>query len=867
MKILELRALRGPNYHHRQPVIFCKLDLESLEYTPSDCIPNLLENLNEMLPTLAQHKCSLNKVGGFYQHITEGIRAIHIIEHVVLELQNLMGSVVKFAKTYTRQTAGIYDLVFQYENKAIGLKVAEIAVEIVNNLFNGKITSIEPILEELRQIASDTSLEPSAQSIVDAAVKRGIDYQCLNNESYVQLGLGVKQRRFEHTTTDRTSAIAVGIASDNSRVREILMDNKLPVPPGAKISSMQEAIDVVNKIDYPIVLKSCNVNHGNETITNIKDEKDLIDAFNKIYTPGEEYHIEKHLVGNEYYLLLINYQLVTVCLKESACIIENYETTICEISSLENIIHQHLTINNSMLTDGNVDEEIEEVLNDVDLNMYSILSQEECFSVNERTDFWTGDMMIDVTQQIHPSIKIMAEEVAQLMDLDILGIRFIAESISDPIESQISGIIEVNAAPDFNEYLSTDGHMLQNIGDSVVDMLFPKNAEHEIPLIAITGTNGKTTTARMISHIISSTGKIVGMTSTEGVVINHEYVLKGDYSCSLGATRVLRDKRVEYAVLETARGGIMSGGIAFKQCDVGILLNVESDHLGLDGIETLEDLVRAKYTVIEAVKPQGVCVVNADDKYAMSRIDRAVGQRALISLDPENKLLLENLNKGGFNVVLREEDIVIQTTETMISLGLASAFPITFEGKATFNIYNLLASVAATYSLGFDIETIKKGLLSFKPDIDQSAGRMNMIAVKDFNVIIDYGHNPAAIRSTGQFLKSLTKNKLIRLASGVGNRRDIDLIDFGSALAANYDYIILCDPDNRNRPLGATPAMINEGIIRTQLPNKYVEIILDEREACVRALSLAEEGDLVVLQVDDRQAALDAIDQYINRGD
>ena len=454
-------------------------------------------------------------------------------------------------------------------------------------------------------------------------------------------------------------------------------------------------------------------------------------------------------------------------------------------------------------------------------------------------------------EKVHPFNQLMAERISRLIGLNIIGIDIIAKTLEEPLEMGKSGIVEVNAGPGFRMHLYPSEGKPRNIAKAVVDMLFPEGAHHSIPICAVTGTNGKTTTTRLISHILTYGGNKVGVTSTDGVFIDGVQILKGDYSGPEGAKAVLKDSTVDHAVLEVARGGILRRGLGFKECDVGVMTNVTSDHLGQGGIDSLESLSRLKSTVLESVKKTGWAVVNADNPMSLLRLDKIKSKIILYSKDKDHPLLKENLKKNHVNVTVKNEHIILQTPEMDVEIAEIDLIPITFQGLADFNLENAMAVVGATYGLGVREEVIQKGLYTFNPSITQSRGRMNIIDIGDFKVLIDYCHNIGAIEATINFIKSLMPGKKIRLSSGVGNRRTEDIIEYGKVLAKHFDEIVICDPSPRNRKPGETSLILKEGILKGGMAEENITVTDEERKGAQIALKKAGPGDLVILQVDN----------------
>lgn len=725
------------------------------------------------------------------------------------------------------------------------------AVELVNRLFDGELTAIEPLLVELRMLEDENSFGPSTQAIVNEAASRGISYTRLNEDSYVQLGDGKYQRRIEATLMDNTSAIGVEIAADKERTKEILANNGIAVSKGKRITQLVDAIETAESIGYPVVLKPQKGNHGRGVVVNIQNEAGLRLAFEKLSLMTSQMIVEKHLEGFVYRLMVIDGKFVAAALRQPAYVIGDGKANISELIERLNNNPLRGDGHQKVLTKVTIDHDTQRVLGLQNFHLSTILTLKQRAYVKATANLSSGGTAVDVTDTVHPSIKLLAERVSQLIGLNVMGIDLIADSIEEPLDSNRTGIIEVNAGPGFRMHLYPSEGTRRNVASSVIDMLFPEGTPHTVPICAITGTNGKTTTSRLITHILSQQGQIVGLASTDAVEINHVPIFKGDYSGPAGAVAVLADPTIDYAVLEVARGGIIRRGVGFQTCDVGVLLNVSSDHLGFGGIETLEELTRLKSVVTESVKPEGYDVYNADDPLVMSRADKTNGKTIYFSHDSQNDILLKNLINGQSNVTQEGKQVVIQKPDQQVVIGQIDEFPMTFAGQAQFNIENMMAAIAATYALGVPIEQIRAGLLNFNSSISQSPGRMNVVDIGEFKVVIDYGHNPGAIHATGEFFCHLMPGRKIRLASGVGNRREEDIKAYGQAVAQYFDQVVLCDSAPRNRRLGETAALGKQGMLEGGMEAHAIELVYDEILATRRALEMAEPSDLVVLQADN----------------
>ena len=861
MKIVEIRAIRGPNYYSRHPVIFMQLDIQELETKPTDMVPGFKDNLMTMIPSMYEHTCSPGTIGGFLERIDRGTWAGHVVEHVAIELQCLAGHDVSFGKTFSTDDSGIYNLVYRYLDEKTGLRAGQMAVDIVEKLFEGITINVAPLVIDLKRIAASSLLGPSTQSIVDEATKRGIPHLRLNEESYVQLGQGINQRRMQATIMDRTSALGVEIADDKASTKKLLSSMGIPVPDGATVFSLNEAFYAAKTIGYPVVVKPLTGNHGRGISINITNDNEMRIAFQIAKRVCETILVEKYLTGFDFRILVINGKFVAAALREPAYIIGNGKDSIKQLideinkDPLRGIGHE------KNLTQISIDSMTEQLLVIQNLTLESILPEGKKIYIKSTANISAGGTAKDVTEDVHPLNQLMAERISRIVGLDVIGIDIIADSLAKPLENYKSGVVEVNAAPGLRMHLNPTHGTPRNVASYIVDMLFPPGAAHSVPIVAVTGTNGKTTTTRLISHILGLNGSIVGMTSTDAVIIDNIPILKGDYSGPEGARKVMMDSTIDHAVFEVARGGILRRGLGFKECDVGVLLNITSDHLGEGGIDTLEELTRLKSTVTESVKSTGYSIFNADDPLVISCLDKTKGQPILFSKDSENEALKTNFEKGNMNVTINDGVIIIQKRGWTSTVAGVIEIPITFDGNAGFNVENVMAAVAATAALGLNETQIRAGLVSFSPSIGQSPGRMNIIDMGEFKVVVDYGHNIGAVIATGDFIKGLMPGRKIRMASGVGNRRGDDIVEFGVALSKYYDHIVLCDADPRGRNIGETASIVKEGLLKGGFKEEMITMVLDEKEATRISLDMAKPGDLVVLQVDNvTQVIKDVLD-------
>jgi cyanophycin synthetase len=862
VEILEIRALRGPNYYSRYPVIFMKLDIGDLEDRSTDKVEGFRESLEALMPTLIEHRCSLDRRGGFFERVDSGTWAGHIVEHVALELQCLARTEVGFGKTFDTKAKGVYAIVYRYRDEEVGIEAGKAAVKVVQNLYDGETTDIRAIVYDLKDIREKNLFGPSTQSIVDEAKKRGIPVIRLNRESFAQLGYGVHQRRIQATMIDSTSALGVEIADDKDRTKEILGEMGIPVPKGYKCDTFEEAVRAASRIGYPVVTKPLSANHGRGITTNINSKDDLEKAFAMAQMIHKTVIVERFLKGFDFRILVIGGKFTAAAKREPASVIGDGRSTIKELIDEINKDPSRGFGHEKVLTRIKIDEMTERLLDLRKLTLESVLPKDEKLYLKSTANISAGGVAIDVTDEVCPVIRSMAERISKIVNLNIMGIDLIAQSLSEPLSDKNSGVIEVNAAPGFRMHLSPSVGKPRNISAAVVDMLFPPGSKFMIPIIAVTGTNGKTTTVRLISHIIELNGGRVGMTSTDAVVINNEPILFGDYSGPSGARVVLMDQTVDHAVLEVARGGILRRGLGYSESDVGVLLNVSSDHLGEGGIETMDDLASLKAVVLENVKPTGYAVMNADDPLVMKFKDVIKAQVILFSTNPDNPALKENLEKGNMNVTIKGDSMIIQKEGWTSVVAKIVEIPITYQGKAAFNIQNAMAATAAASALGLHEKQIRAGLVSFSPSIGLSPGRMNIVDIGDFKAIIDYGHNMGAIAATGALLSNFSTGRKIRQASGTGNRREEDMREYGRTIAKYYDHVIVADTDTRGRPIGEVAEWVRQGLLEGGLHEDQIQIVLDGRESTLAAMKMAQKGDIVVLQADNVQQVIEDVMKF-----
>ena len=858
IEIKELRALRGPNRDTRRTAISMVLDIKAFESLPSDKIDGFSDRLLTLIPGLQEHGCSIGKPGGFIQRLERGTWAGHIIEHIAIELQCLAGMEVGYGKTLGTSQKGVYIVVFQYLVESAGLEAAKVAVSLYEKVAEGNPFDINQVVSDLKVLREEDMLGPTTWSIVKEAQSRGIPFIRLNQDSHIQLGYGANQKQIQASITCHTSAIAVETADEKTRVKTYLKRAGIPVPNGKVVSTADEAILVFNELSSAVVVKPDVGNHGNGSTINITDPEQLKMAFQTAYAYHPDVIVEEYVHGGDFRLLVINGKFIAAAKREPAHIIGDGTSTIHDLIKTVNADPLRGFGHEKVLTQIEVDDMTERLLSLRGLCLDSVPGNQEMVYLKATANLSQGGTATDVTDEVSPDIKFMAERAARIIGLDCVGVDVLAKDISLPLESSGLKVVEVNAAPGFRMHLEPTEGQPRNVAKPVVDMLFPMGYA-QIPVLAVTGTNGKTTTCKLIAHTLKYSGKIVGLTCTTGILIDGKPILSGDYSGPEGAGIVVREPSVDHIVLEVARGGIARRGLGVSEVDVGVVLNIGKDHLGTDWIESQEDLSMVKSTVVEVVKETGVSVLNADDETTMTIMDRARGNIILFSLNANNQKIKAHIKNGGIAVTLIDRNVIIKNNELNINICTLEEIPITFGGMIDFNISNTLAAIGALHGVNIPIDQIRNGIMTFYPSPNQNPGRMNLFDFQKYKVLLDYGHNPESVRAMASLLPRLSPGRKVALCHGTGNRTSEQIIEYGKALASVYDYILLTDFDPRNRPIGETPDLVYEGLIQGGFKKENIEIVPEPDKAVDIIFSRARQGDLLVIQPDELEPVMSQI--------
>ena len=869
MKIVEIKVLRGPNFwsNFRKKLIVMKLDLEHLEELPTNKIDGFSERIEAMFPSMKSHRCSKTYEGGFFERVKEGTWMGHVIEHIALEIQTLSGMNCGFGRTRGTGQHGVYNVVFSYMEERVGRFAATASVEIAEALISNTAYDLEGAINEMRRMREQERFGPSTASIVDEAISRDIPYIRLNNESFVQLGYGKNQVRFRATMTDKTSSIAVDLASNKDETKRILEEAAIPVAKGTTIIYEEEVEKAISRIGFPLVFKPLDGNHGKGASINVKTAEEAIAAFHHAKKYSRKTIVEKFIEGFDFRILVINHKFIAAALREPAHIVGNGTSTVQELIEKENTDPRRGYGHENVLTEITIDKETTDQLNKLNYTLSTVLAAGEKCYVKGTANLSTGGTSTDVTDLVHPSNIFVFERISRVIGLDICGIDIMATNLSDPLAASGGVVLEVNAAPGFRMHLAPANGLPRNVAAPVLDMLYPVGKNCRIPIIAVTGTNGKTTTTRLISHIVKNNGYRVGFTTSDGIYVQNSMLTKGDTTGPVSAEFVLKDPTVEFAVLETARGGILRAGLGFSRCDVAVVTNIQEDHMGLSDIHTLKDMARVKGVVARAVKRDGYVVLNADNSYCVSISKTVDCNIAYFSMDETNPVIIEHCSKGGVVAIYENGYITIKKGEWKFRVERVTNIPLTFGGKVNFMIYNVLAATLATYTYGFTIEDIRLNLQTFIPSAAQTPGRMNVFEFKDFKVLIDFAHNPDGYRGIKEFLELSDSAYKIGIITGTGDRRDEDIREMGRLATQMFDHIIIRqDKYLRGREADDIVNLIVEGIVELNKEQSY-EYIPKEVEALKHAFSLAKPGSYIVALSDVIDNAIDIVQSYKEQED
>ncbi|MBT3448939.1 MAG: cyanophycin synthetase [Bacteroidetes Order II. Incertae sedis bacterium] len=887
MKIVSTNVFVGPSLYAHFPVIRHVVDLGILEEWPTAKLgDSFIDGLIDQLPGLKEHGCSYGEPGGFIRRMREdeGTWLGHVLEHVAIELQHEAGSDVTFGKTRSTGNPGEYNMVFQYKQRDVGLEASRLGRQLILHLLPQHVQDlldqtvdddfdVEEEKTAFIRFAQRKEFGPSTQSLVDAAVERGIPWLRLNKYSLVQFGHGKFQKRIQATITSETRHIAVEIACDKEDTHHLLNDLGLPVPQQEMVYSVRQAVRMARRIGYPVVLKPLNANHGRGVSINLTEDNQVETAFAFAREEGTSRAVlvESFQTGFDHRMLVINNQLVAVAKRVPGHVVGDGTKTIEQLVEQVNEDPRRGIGHEKVLTRLEFDKKAMEHLDEAGYTKQTVLEKDEILYLRSTANLSTGGTAIDLTDVVHPDNRAMAVRAISAVGLDVGGVDFLTDDISQSYKDIGGAIVEVNAAPGFRMHVAPSEGKPRDVAGPVMDMLFPSESLRRIPIAGITGTNGKTTTSRMLSHIMKGGGATVGMTSTDGVYIDGHLSVKGDMTGPVSAQIVLRDPSVDMAVLETARGGLVKRGLGYNKSNVAACLNISADHLGMRGIDTLEQLAELKRIVVEVA--QDVAVLNADDDLCLKMADYSQAERiCYFTLNPNHELVREHIRAGGLACVLEQgingHMITLFDGGAHIPLLWTHLIPATLEGKAVHNVQNAMCASAMAYSLGATLEDIRHGLRTFDTSFFQAPGRMNVFDEHPFKVILDYAHNPAAVEAMCKTAAQLSvQGKRIAVLAAPGDRRDQDIDEIGRLAAGNFDYYLCkADDDRRGRGFDEAPQRIRTSLLEEGVSDDTIKVIPDEQACIDHALRMANHGDLVLIFGDDTTRSWKQIIGYDSEG-
>lgn len=868
MKILKSNLYIGPNQYAKFRVIRHILDIGVLEDWPSAKLGSgFIDALIAALPGLDEHGCSYREPGGFVRRLREddGTWMAHITEHVALELQCVAGNEVSFGRTRSTGEVGQYNMVYAYIHRDVGLAAGELAIKLLMHLLPAEVQAQTGYAldedwdwdDELRSFikhAQRHAFGPSTASLVAAAEQRGVPWLRLNKYSLVQFGHGKHQQRIQATITSETKHIAVEISCDKEDTHNLLNDLGLPVPHQFMIYSPREAVRAAHRIGYPVVLKPLNANHGRGVSINLTTDDEVRTAFDFARDQGtsKAVLVESYITGFDHRMLVVGNELVAVAKRVPGHVTGDGKKSISDLIDQVNEDPRRGVGHEKVLTKLELDNQARRLMDNAGYDEQTVLNEGEIFYLRDTANLSTGGTAIDLTDVVHPDNREMAVRAIMAVGLDVGGVDFLTDDISQSYKDIGGAIVEVNAAPGFRMHVAPSEGLPRDVAGKVLDMLFPAGTASRIPIAAITGTNGKTTTSRMLAHILKTCGNTVGLTTTDGIYVDGKQTVKGDTTGPKSAQMVLRDPAVDFAVLETARGGLVRSGLGYDSTNVSACLNVSSDHLGLGGVDTIEDLAKIKRIVVEAATD--TVVLNADDKNCLLMADYCDADHIFyVTMHHDHALVKQHIDAGGKAAVLERamngDMITIYDNCTHISLIWTHLIPATIEGKAMHNVQNAMFAAAVAYSFGQDIDQIRLGLKTFNTTFSQAPGRMNVFDELPFRVILDYAHNPAAFETLTNLVDKLDNhNRKIIAVSSPGDRRDEDIMESTRILAGHYDhYVLKADDNRRGRGDDEIPQLMKQGLIDNGVAEDAITIIPDEQEAIEQALKMGGEKDLLIV--------------------
>lgn len=861
MKIVKKRIYEGKNIYSHKKCIRIDVDLEGYSEIPSKKIPNFNFNIVEILPELKKHRCGIDEEGGFVKRLEEGTYLAHICEHCIIAIQNLLGMDVSYGKA--REIKGeLYYIIVQYEYENTAIEIINLAVDLINSLIKSSPINFNGRLQEIKQTLQRETIGPSTRSICDAAKNYGLPVTELGKSGIYQIGYGKQGRIIEAAISNKTNCVGVDISCDKFLTKQLLDIQNIPVAEGRKVFNIIGLLREAEFIGYPVVIKPQYGNKGKGVMLNLKNEKELIKAYTSLLKITKDIIIEKYVKGNDYRICVVDYKVVAASLRVVPFVIGDGKSNIKALINILNNDPLRGQDHEKPLTTIKFDKELCNCLYRQNMSLDYIPNKGEKVILRENANLSTGGIAVDCTDDVCDENIDYCIRAAKALGLDICGVDICTEDISIPIDKQNGIVMEVNAAPGIRMHHFPSQGKKRDVGKAIVDMLY-EGRPSNIPVISVTGTNGKTTTTRMIGHVLKMMGMNTGITSTDGIYINDKCIHKGDDSGFNSAKTLLLNRDVEAVVLETARGGLVRRGLAYDLADVAVITNITNDHLGLDGIDSMEDLMFVKSLVGEEVKENGYTVINADDKYSKRILDRISCEKIYFSKSKDNELIKENINNGKIAVFIEDNNICVINNHRKYLIMSIDELPISYNGILTYNIENAMAACAALVGLNIDYCMISKGFSDFMP-CDDNEGRFNIFEYYGRKVILDYGHNIEGYKAVLSCINKLkNKNRLIGVVGVPGDRQDNVIKEIGEICCEYLDEIIIKeDKDRRGRSIGEVSQLLKISMLKNN-NKKNVKVYLDEGDALEYAIKISKKDDIIIVFYENIEPLLN----YINNNE
>lgn len=859
MKLIKEKIYEGRNIYSHKKCLRIDVDLEGYSEIPTKDIPNFNFNLTKLLPELYKHRCGIDEEGGFVKRLGEGTYLAHVCEHTIIAIQNVLGIEVSYGKARVVEGEH-YFIVVQYEYKNVALGAVYLVIDLINSLINQKPINFEERLGYLRKVLVEETIGPSTKAICDAAKRRKLPIIKLGEGGIYQIGYGKCGRTFGATISDSTRCIGADISCDKLLTKRLLEYQYIPVASGEKVFNTINLLQTAEKIGYPVVLKPQFGNKGKGVILNIKSEKELLKAYKVLSDSYKDVIIEKYIKGNDYRVCVVNHEVIAVARRVPPYLIGDGEHDIVDLIEILNSDPKRGESHEKPLTKIKIDENLLECLNKQGFNVSSIPSVGEKVFLRENANLSTGGSAIDYTDEICEENRDLCIRASKVLGLDVCGIDICTEDISKPIYNG-GVIVEINAAPGIRMHHFPSEGKSRDVAGAIVDMMYNNNPRN-IPVISITGTNGKTTTARLAGYILSLIGYNVGMTTTEGIVIGNRCLDYGDDTGPDSARTILLNRDVDVAVLETARGGIVRRGLGYDLADIGVITNITEDHLGIDGIESMEDLSFVKSLVVEAIKEDGYAVINADDEWSLKILNRIKARKIFFSVKDDNIYLRKSINEGNPGVYIEDNALFVENNNKKYYICDVDEIGITNSGRLRYNVYNAMACCAALVGIGVDYCIISKGLKQFQGNENYNPGRFNEYDINGVKVILDYGHNIDGYKNVLEALKNVPHRSLVGVIGVPGDRSDSSIEKIGSICGEVFNHIYVKeDMDSRGRKPGEVARIILKGISKTAGTEGSAHLILDELQAFKTALTRAKTGDVIIVFFERFQNLVEYIKQ------